>query len=209
MKLCIITAVITTALILADVTSCYAQGCESIRYSRCMGLSYSQTSFPNLVQWPNQDYALLAAPTVFPTYDPISDCHPDLNFFLCSIFFPQCTSEGQIFPCRSFCNEINATCGERALAAGVQWDASLCSQLPEDSCSVPNECEPIQYSGCMGLSYSQTSFPNLVQWPNQDYALLAAPTVFPTYDPISDCHPDLNFFLCSIFFPQCTSDGQV
>eukprot|EP00058_Branchiostoma_floridae_P012411 XP_002597899.1 hypothetical protein BRAFLDRAFT_97886 [Branchiostoma floridae] len=174
-----------------------------------MGLSYSQTSFPNLVQWPNQDYALLAAPTVFPTYDPISDCHPDLNFFLCSIFFPQCTSEGQIFPCRSFCNKINATCGERALAAGVQWNASLCAQLPEDSCSVPNECEPIQYSGCMGLSYSQTSFPNLVQWQDQGFALQTAPFLFPTYDPISDCHPDLNFFLCSIFFPQCTSEGQI
>ncbi|XP_066270960.1 uncharacterized protein [Branchiostoma lanceolatum] len=112
--------------------------CEPIRYSRCMGLSYSQTSFPNLLQWPTQDIALYAAPTVFPTYDNISDCHPGLNFFLCSVFFPQCTSEGQILPCRSFCNEINATCGDRALAAGAQWDASLCTRLSEDSCSGPN-----------------------------------------------------------------------
>ncbi|CAH1258862.1 CORIN [Branchiostoma lanceolatum] len=503
--------------------------CEPIRYSGCMGLSYSQTSFPNLLQWPSQDVALGAAPFVFPQFDQISDCHPDLNFFLCSVFFPQCTSEGQIPPCRSFCYEINATCGERALAVGAQWDASICPQLPEDNCSLPNadrattpasttqgpttttasrarasasttqgqrttaeqctgfrcfvsrecisyvkfcngvqdcadgtdeypavcssneplgvcqpitpsaeficthllpyentslpnylnqtsqtaslpaalalnrasechpsftflvcttlfpkceddpqtppcrelcdevrascegplqdigeewprscadlpsrddaecleptsgacepfpqafqglcepltgyntvsfpnafghlsfqqmitsreyslfgsilgnisavcypsaytafcrmflpqcengtqiqlcrsvceemdarcspvglglpfscdvfpdqdddptcspvepaaECEPIQYSGCMGLSYSQTSFPNIFQWPTQGLALQIVPTVFPTYDQISDCHPDLNFFLCSIFFPQCTSEGQI
>ncbi|XP_066278606.1 uncharacterized protein [Branchiostoma lanceolatum] len=506
-----------------------AAECEPIQYSGCMGLSYSQTSFPNIFLWPNQDFALQLAPTLFPTYDSISDCHPDLNFFLCSILFPQCTSEGQILPCRSFCHEINATCGERALAAGVEWDASICPRLSEDSCSLPNadrattpsnttpgpttttasratasasitegqrttaeqctgfrcfvsreclsyvkfcngvqdcadgtdeypavcssdeplgvcqpitpsaeficthllpyentslpnylnqtsqtaslpaalalnrasgchpsfeflvcttlfpkceddqqtppcrelcdevrascegplqdigeewprscedlpsrddeecleptsgacepfpqafqgicepltgyntvsfpnafghlsfqqmitsreymffgsnlgnistscypsvytafcrmflpqcdngtqvqlcrsvceeidakcspiglglsfscdvfpdqgddptcslveqaaECEPIQYSGCMGLSYSQTSFPNIFLWPNQDFALQLAPTLFPTYDSISDCHPDLNFFLCSILFPQCTSEGQI
>ncbi|CAH1258863.1 CORIN [Branchiostoma lanceolatum] len=375
-----------------------AAECEPIQYSGCMGLSYSQTSFPNIFQWPTQDFALQAAPTVFPTYDSISDCHPDLNFFLCSILFPQCTSEGQILPCRSFCHEINATCGERALAAGVEWDASICPLLSEDNCSLPTnalrattpagttpgptittalrattpagitegpwttpeqctgfrcavsgeclsyvkycngvpdctdrtdeifcsnndphgvcqpitpsaeficthllpyrhvencvmkfepvvklhcklsvrngqeavqicragmtrnvlsqhpiqlcrsvceemdarcspvglglpfscdvfldrgddptcslveqpaECEPIRYSGCMGLSYSQTSFPNVLQWPSQDVALGAAPFVFPQFDQISDCHPDLNFFLCSVFFPQCTSEGQI
>ncbi|XP_078578232.1 uncharacterized protein LOC144863145 isoform X2 [Branchiostoma floridae x Branchiostoma japonicum] len=208
-------------------------GCEPIQYSGCMDLSYSQTSFPNLVQWPSQDFALQVAPFVFPTYDPISDCHPDLNFFLCSILFPQCTSEGQILPCRSFCYEINDTCGERALALGLDWQDSICPTLTEEECLLPDGlrtttpadttslrpstptptprtgCEAIQYSGCMGLSYSQTSFPNLVQWPSQDFALQAAPFVFPTYDPISDCHPDLNFFLCSILFPQCTSEGHV
>eukprot|EP00058_Branchiostoma_floridae_P012412 XP_002597900.1 hypothetical protein BRAFLDRAFT_97887 [Branchiostoma floridae] len=208
-------------------------GCEPIQYSGCMDLSYSQTSFPNLVQWPSQDFALQVAPFVFPTYDPISDCHPDLNFFLCSILFPQCTSEGQILPCRSFCYEINETCGERALALGLDWQDSICPTLTEEECLLPDGsrtttpadttslgpstptptphtgCEAIQYSGCMGLSYSQTSFPNLVQWPSQDFALQVAPFVFPTYDPISDCHPDLNFFLCSILFPQCTSEGHV
>ncbi|KAI8500750.1 hypothetical protein Bbelb_215680 [Branchiostoma belcheri] len=78
--------------------------CEPIRYSRCMVLPYSQTSFPNIVQWPNQDFALEFAPN----------------------------------PCRSLCNEINATCGDRALAAGVQWNAAICPQLSDDSCTRPN-----------------------------------------------------------------------
>ncbi|XP_078666923.1 uncharacterized protein LOC144908886 [Branchiostoma floridae x Branchiostoma belcheri] len=138
MKLSIVITVITTALILAGKKACYGQGCEPIQYNGCMGLSYNQTSFPNVYQWPSQDVALQAAPSTFSSYDPISDCHPDLNFFLCSLLFPQCTSEGQILPCRSLCNEINATCGERALAANIQWDASLCTLLSDDSCSRPN-----------------------------------------------------------------------
>ncbi|XP_078666744.1 uncharacterized protein LOC144908768 [Branchiostoma floridae x Branchiostoma belcheri] len=119
-----------------------ATGCEPIRYSRCLGLPYSQTSFPNIVGWPNQGFALQSAPFVFPTYDPISDCHPDLNFFMCSILFPQCTSEGQILPCRSFCYEINDTCGERALALGLDWQDSICPTLPDEDCLVPDEVTP-------------------------------------------------------------------
>ncbi|XP_019622136.1 PREDICTED: uncharacterized protein LOC109468327 [Branchiostoma belcheri] len=188
MKLSIIITVITTALILAGKNTCYGQVCEPIRYSGCMGLSYNQTSFPNVYGWQDQDEALRTAPFVFPTYNPIIDCHPELNFFLCSLLFPQCTSEGQKLPCRSFCNEINATCGERALAAGVQWNAAICPQLSDDSCTRPDGCEPIRYSGCMGLSYSQTSFPNVYGWQDQDEALRTAPFVFPTLPCRSFCN---------------------
>ncbi|XP_019641245.1 PREDICTED: frizzled-5-like [Branchiostoma belcheri] len=113
--------------------------CEPIQYSGCMGLPYSQTSFPNIFGWPNQGFALQTAPFVFPAYDPISDCHPDLNFFLCSILFPQCTTEGQRHPCKSFCYEMNATCGERALALGLPWEDWICATFSENSCAVPNE----------------------------------------------------------------------
>ncbi|XP_066270870.1 uncharacterized protein [Branchiostoma lanceolatum] len=87
-------------------------GCEPIRYGRCQGLSYSQTTFQDL------DIAFDVLPA-FSAFDYISDCHPDFNFFLCSYYFPQCTSEGQILPCRSFCYVIDASCDEQALAAGI------------------------------------------------------------------------------------------
>ncbi|CAH1252091.1 CORIN [Branchiostoma lanceolatum] len=211
-------------------------GCEPIRYSRCMGLSYSQTSFPNIFQWPTQEFALQNAPFVFPTFDPISDCHPDLDFFLCSLFFPQCTPEGQISLCRSLCYEINATCGERALAAGIQWDASICPRLPDSNCTLPNasrittpagtttispstptptsrtteaspDCVPIPFDRCQNLSYSETSFPNWLGWQGPEDAIGNATSIFGALDQISDCHKDLELFLCALYFPSCTATG--
>ncbi|XP_035670920.1 uncharacterized protein LOC118412274 [Branchiostoma floridae] len=181
--------------------------CEPIRYSRCMGLSYSQTSFPNLYLWPNQDFALQTAPFVFPTYDAISDCHPDLNFFLCSLLFPQCTPEGQILPCSSLCYEVNATCGERALAAGIGWDASICPRLSDNNCSLPiapSDCQPIPFDRCQNMSYSDTSFPNWLGWQGPEDAVANATLIFGALDQISDCHKDLGIFLCSLYFPSCT-----
>ncbi|XP_019619701.1 PREDICTED: plasminogen-like [Branchiostoma belcheri] len=103
-----------------------------------MGLSYNQTSFPNIFRWPSQTVALQNAQLLFSQYDRIRDCHWGLQTFLCSLFFPRCTSNGQIHPCQSLCNEINATCSGRALALNLQWYDSICEILPETNCSVPN-----------------------------------------------------------------------
>ncbi|XP_078610837.1 sushi, von Willebrand factor type A, EGF and pentraxin domain-containing protein 1-like [Branchiostoma floridae x Branchiostoma japonicum] len=110
--------------------------CEPIQFSRCQG-TYNQTSFPNVFQWPSQIYTLYFAQLLFPQFDRIRDCHRDFDFFMCSIFFPGCTSEGQILPCQSFCNVFNAACGGRALALGLLWDSSICANLPTSDCAGP------------------------------------------------------------------------
>ncbi|XP_078664857.1 uncharacterized protein LOC144907552 [Branchiostoma floridae x Branchiostoma belcheri] len=121
-----------------STTQATTTGCEPLQFIPCMGLAYNQTSFPNIFGWPSQPDALDIVQSFFAQYNFISDCHRDLYFFLCSIFFPRCTSEGQIHPCKPFCYEINATCGERALALGLPWEDWICATFSENNCSVPD-----------------------------------------------------------------------
>ncbi|XP_066270946.1 uncharacterized protein [Branchiostoma lanceolatum] len=188
-------------------------GCEKIELQRCLSMPYNVTTYPNLLGW-GKSLAMSLAPGTFQAFDQIADCHRDLHFYLCSLIFPECTPTGTRLPCRSFCENVTDACAARANVLSLGWDPNGCVSFPEaddpPGCVAPKGgCEPIRYSRCMGLSYTQTSFPNLVQWSSQPFALGVAPTVFPSYDNISDCHPDLNFFLCSILFPQCTSEGQI
>eukprot|EP00058_Branchiostoma_floridae_P020568 XP_002606058.1 hypothetical protein BRAFLDRAFT_92077 [Branchiostoma floridae] len=119
-------------------------GCQPIRYSRCLlGLPYNQTAFPNFFQSMTQDAAIQNAEWFFLPYDLIRDCHQDFDFFVCSLSFPRCTSEGTILPCQSFCGEVDATCSSRALAVGLPWNLhTLCAFLPISDCVMSNGPTP-------------------------------------------------------------------
>ncbi|XP_078578168.1 uncharacterized protein LOC144863080 [Branchiostoma floridae x Branchiostoma japonicum] len=184
--------------------------CEPVRYGRCSALSYSHTRFPNALGFPLQEFSLAAAPAVFEVLDmlQLSGCHPAIDSLVCSLFFPECSHGDVRLPCRSFCQDVVATCGGQLLAmAGFEWINIVCNALPDHNCTSPVlKCEPIQYDRCQAMPYSATRFPNVFGIPDQTSALTIAPGVFIGLDFLSGCHPDIEFLTCSLLFQDCTPD---
>ncbi|XP_078670157.1 uncharacterized protein LOC144910683 isoform X23 [Branchiostoma floridae x Branchiostoma belcheri] len=186
-------------------------GCEPMKFERCLDMPYNFTTYPNALGW-DRDLALSLGPHTFQAFDQIADCHRDLQFYLCSFIFPECTPLGMRLPCRSFCESVSEACAARANAAGLTWDPNGCQSLSDDEpyCSVPKEvpeCDPIPFGRCQNMPYADTSFPNWLGWQGPTDAIGNATAIFAALDQISDCHKDLDFFLCSLYFPSCTSTG--
>ncbi|XP_078670158.1 uncharacterized protein LOC144910683 isoform X24 [Branchiostoma floridae x Branchiostoma belcheri] len=186
-------------------------GCEPMKFERCLDMPYNFTTYPNALGW-DRDLALSLGPDTFQAFDQIADCHRDLQFYLCSFIFPECTPFGMRLPCRSFCESVSEACAARANAAGLTWDPNGCQSLSDDEpyCSVPKEvpeCDPIPFGRCQNMPYADTSFPNWLGWQGPTDAIGNATAIFAALDQISDCHKDLDFFLCSLYFPSCTSTG--
>ncbi|KAI8499609.1 hypothetical protein Bbelb_226600, partial [Branchiostoma belcheri] len=188
-----------------------APTCQPIPYDRCRNMLYSETSFTPGVP---VEAAIAGAESFFATSDSIAGCHTDLEAFVCSYLFPPCTSSGTRYPCASLCNEVNDACKDAANASGVAYDPGLCDRLPpgsyDEDCFVPqgrSDCDPIPFDRCQNMPYAGTSFPNWLGWQGPTDAIGNATAIFAALDQISDCHKDLEFFLCSLYFPSCTSTG--
>ncbi|XP_078664554.1 uncharacterized protein LOC144907404 isoform X1 [Branchiostoma floridae x Branchiostoma belcheri] len=184
--------------------------CEPIRHSRCSGLPYSRAQFPNALGFPVQEFSLSVVQAVFEVLDllQMSHCHPDIDSLVCSLFFPECSQGNARLPCRSFCQDVVATCGGQLLAiAGIEWINVVCNVLPDHDCFSPElQCEPVQFARCHAMPYSMTRFPNVFGIPDQNMALSVAPGVFAGLDLLSGCHPDLEFLTCSLLFQDCTPE---
>eukprot|EP00058_Branchiostoma_floridae_P020074 XP_002605564.1 hypothetical protein BRAFLDRAFT_129542 [Branchiostoma floridae] len=130
---------------------------QEIEFERCLSMPYNFTTYPNLLGW-EKDPALSIAPGSFQAFDPIADCHPDLQFFLCSVIFPECTPTGTRLPCRSFCENVTAACTARANAIGLRWGPDACFTFPEaddpQGCVAP---EAGMYLSLNGVSSKPTS----------------------------------------------------
>ncbi|XP_035665561.1 uncharacterized protein LOC118408809, partial [Branchiostoma floridae] len=186
-------------------------GCEPMKFERCLDMPYNFTTYPNVLGW-ERELSFHLSPGTFQAFDQIADCHRDLQFYLCSFIFPECTPSGIRLPCRSFCESVTLACAARANALGLTWDPNGCQSLSDDQpyCSVPEEeCSPIPYDRCQMMPYSDTSFPNWLGWQGPTDAVGNASEIFGALDQISDCHKDLEFFLCSLYFPSCTSTGVI
>ncbi|KAI8490086.1 hypothetical protein Bbelb_321560 [Branchiostoma belcheri] len=183
---------------------------EPVRYGRCGVLLHSQTSFPNAMFLPSQDFALSVVPAMFGAMDLLmpAPCHPHLDIMVCSMFFQECSPEGVRLPCRSLCEEVLSACGGAELAqVGLEWIMLACYALPETDCISPEfECEPIYYDRCGALPYPHAMFPNILGLPSQDFSMSVTSSIYTGMDllELSDCHPQLEDVVCSLFFPNCT-----
>ena len=83
--------------------------CEKIRVPACQGLLYKMTIFPNNMHHATQDEAALEINEYVPLLR--IKCHPSLQLFLCSLYFPVCTiMKKALPPCRSLCEQIKKSC---------------------------------------------------------------------------------------------------
>ncbi|XP_043533013.1 membrane frizzled-related protein-like isoform X1 [Chiloscyllium plagiosum] len=122
----------------SDITHLpYEANCEKIEVAMCQGLSYNETSFPNI--WLGiadqrsaistlKDYKLLTELV----------CYETLRLLTCSIIVPKCTQDGGVMPpCQSLCQSAEKQCQHSLESLGIMWPFN-CNIFPDSD--DPIEC---------------------------------------------------------------------
>ena len=105
--------------------------CDPIKIDLCKGLGYNVTGMPNLVGHEAQHEADQQLQTFVPLIQ--YRCSSQLQFFLCSVYFPMCTEkvEEPIGPCRPMCEDVRRRCQPVLQEFGFPWPEALnCSKFP-------------------------------------------------------------------------------
>jgi frizzled protein 1/7 len=107
--------------------------CKQITEPLCIDIPYNKTIMPNKLGHSTQEEAGLEVQQYFPLIN--IECSPDLQLFLCSVYFPVCTIlENPLPPCRSLCLSAKRGCEGVMLKFGFKWPDNLnCEQYPENS----------------------------------------------------------------------------
>ncbi|NXP93580.1 FZD6 protein, partial [Passerina amoena] len=120
---------VTYSLLLALVQGHSLFTCEPITISRCSGMPYNMTFFPNLMGHYDQD-------TAARKMDPFLilmnlHCSPDVHTFLCRAFVPACLDQIHVIhPCRSLCEKVYSDCKQLMDTFGIAWPEELeCTRL--------------------------------------------------------------------------------
>ncbi|XP_061192912.1 uncharacterized protein LOC133201145 [Saccostrea echinata] len=205
--------------------------CEQILVPLCKDLSYNYTVMPNLLHHQKQEDAGLEVHQFFPLVK--VNCSSQLKFFLCTMYVPMCSAQGEaIPPCRSICNEARDGCEPLMRKFGFQWPESLaCEKFSENRmCTRENmppiqeitthpqiirstsssttsqpyaKCQVIKVPMCKDMPYNYTILPN---HKNQDDIGLQLSTFTPLVQ--YGCSPQLKYFLCASYLPKCTEQGE-
>ncbi|NWI76295.1 FZD6 protein, partial [Dryoscopus gambensis] len=127
----------TCSLLIALVQGHSLFTCEPITISRCSGMPYNMTFFPNIMGHYDQD-------TAARKMDPFLilmnlHCSPDVHTFLCRAFVPACLDQIHVIhPCRSLCEKVYSDCKQLMDTFGIAWPEELeCNRLTNCDETVP------------------------------------------------------------------------
>ncbi|GFR94274.1 frizzled-8 [Elysia marginata] len=118
-------------LLFVFIASTFAAGCERLTYESCTKFGYNTTKLPNLLGHNTTD----AAWENFYRFSPLIQlkCSPQLEPFLCGLYFPQCHETEVVSPCRSLCLQAKDGCEPILQQYGIGWpDFVRCEQFPEE-----------------------------------------------------------------------------
>ncbi|KAJ8312731.1 hypothetical protein KUTeg_010104, partial [Tegillarca granosa] len=199
----------------ADLFSWRNSGsCEVIQHdSLCYHLfRYNRTSFPNYLDQKTQNEAIHGLDKFEPLIK--TGCSVELVQFLCSTYFPECLSGGNIVrPCRSMCIRVKDRCNSDMSKFGLVWPLALdCGTLTfveyrptlgYFTNRASSKCENLQTGSlCNGLN-NLTSFPNYM-YLNQTTQTSEILEIHQFYPLIKiGCSDQILRLLCSVYFPEC------
>ena len=104
--------------------------CETLTYDVCLKMDYNRTIFPNYLGHRKQAAAVVQVNVLRPLL--AIGCSIDLLTFVCSVYFPMCTSINKIIPpCRSLCIDVRNGC------LPVDEDVWICLAQRTEMRSVP------------------------------------------------------------------------
>ncbi|KAK7601378.1 hypothetical protein V9T40_008819 [Parthenolecanium corni] len=105
--------------------------CESITTTFCRDIEYNITVFPNRLNHSTQKEASHAIGQYISALK--AKCSPDIQFFLCSLYFPICTElRDPLPPCKSLCQSVQNGCKDILVAFHLKWPEELdCNKFPE------------------------------------------------------------------------------
>ncbi|NP_001191650.1 frizzled-related protein 2 [Aplysia californica] len=124
----------------------------------CQGIGYETMRLPNLLDHDSLKEVTQQAGSWVPLTR--IACHPDTKVFLCSLFSPVCLDslDRLIYPCRSLCQNVRASCESRMTIHGFEWPAMLeCEKFPldNDMCIMPiHDIKPD--NNCTACKHPQT-----------------------------------------------------
>ncbi|XP_066207572.1 secreted frizzled-related protein 5-like isoform X1 [Saccopteryx leptura] len=94
----------------------------------CQDIGYPEMRLPNLLDHDTVAEAIQQSASWLPLL--ARECHPDARLFLCSLFAPVCLDR-VIYPCRSLCETVQASCAPIMACYGYPWPAILhCGRFP-------------------------------------------------------------------------------
>lgn len=129
-----------------DVANSYAYwNCHTIppNMTLCKGVGYSRMVLPNFLQHESIREAIQQANVWVSLVN--TDCHPDIQRFLCALYAPVCLKshqEAKIPPCWEMCTDVRNACLPRMRLFGFDWpDIVKCEQFPRlaESMCIPSE----------------------------------------------------------------------
>ncbi|NXJ36553.1 FZD6 protein, partial [Ciconia maguari] len=127
----------TCSLLLTLVRGHSLFTCEPITVSRCSGMPYNMTFFPNIMGHYDQDTAALQMEPFLTLMN--LHCSPDVHTFLCKAFVPACLEQVHVIhPCRSLCEKVYSDCKQLMDTFGITWPEELeCTRLVNCDETVP------------------------------------------------------------------------
>ena len=207
--------------------------CEVIRIPLCNSIGYNLTFMPNMFNHDSQEEAALEIHQFWPLVE--INCSPDLRFFLCSMYAPQCQPnfKDEVPPCRSICERARKGCAPLMRQYGFSWPKpmkcrnfpklgdKLClngnnntanhaktappTELTTTNTNSKKKCEQIKIHFCQNIGYNLTSMPNMFNHDTQEEAALEIHQFWPLVE--IKCSPYLRFFLCSVYAPKCQANS--
>uniref|UniRef100_A0A094ZRT3 Secreted frizzled-related protein 2 n=1 Tax=Schistosoma haematobium TaxID=6185 RepID=A0A094ZRT3_SCHHA len=130
----------------SDTNSYAYWNCHTIppNMTLCKSVGYSRMVLPNFLHHESLREAIQQANVWIALVN--TDCHPDIQRFLCSLYAPVCLKshqEAKIPPCWELCNQVRNACLPRMKLFGFDWpDIVHCQQFPrlaESMCIPPQE----------------------------------------------------------------------
>lgn len=105
--------------------------CETMTYSICRQMDYNRTIFPNYLGHRRQFEAKIGVDGLRPLL--VVGCSPDALAFICSVYFPMCTSINKLVPpCRELCLTVHKDCIAVINRFGFSWPDELkCDRFPK------------------------------------------------------------------------------
>ena len=104
--------------------------CETLTNVVCSQMDYNRTLFPNYFGHRKQSDAATHIRVLRPLLS--LGCSPDVLTFVCSVYFPMCTSINKLIPpCRELCLDVQKGCSGILKRYGILWPDELkCDQFP-------------------------------------------------------------------------------
>lgn len=129
-----------TKYIYGSIFSEVKSRCEPIEISLCKDMPYNLTYYPNSMVQSDQH----SLQTQTEHFRPLikTNCHPQIKFFVCSVFAPMCPEHlpQAVTSCKSVCEEVKRDCLSILQEFGIEWPEPLnCNKFPQapDLCMNP------------------------------------------------------------------------
>ena len=135
------------------------QKCETISLTECAVLPYNETILPYFFTYKTQEEVKVQLNIFAPLLK--AKCSPALEPFLCSVYLPKCSPDGNITrSCRSLCEAASQNCEVAMQELGIVWPEELsCDYLPQN-----DDCFMVALPGeiCLYLIIVVTNYTNMM-----------------------------------------------